>query len=274
MIISGTAQFAIDQLSKVRDEYNTDPQQGPSRITEWHGLYDALLAYLGTLGQVRSRLAPLTGPLWSLIVYTYGGGAVPDQDPLDETPTDRWTTNTNILERELWMHPIVYNAAITYDSANPNKFKRQLEVFAADENPSSSPEPYGDTSALPPPYASNTVASVAQEVVKELGRGVTHYEDEYLVLRRTRSISTSYPVAMPLYSVRYIYQTAQIGMPANVAFSLPIFPPNPPQSLWGWRLRTQQSEFVGPTRVEQVFEWVLAAWSTLLYIPATANFPP
>jgi hypothetical protein len=272
MIISGTTGFAADQISLVRDEYTTDPQAGATRVTEWHGTKAALIAKQAELGG-RTRLYPIQGPLWSLVTTYTGGAAVPGQEPEDEVATDKWSTHTNILEKEIWMHPLVFAAAVAYDSANPNKFKRQLEKYAEEENPIVGPDCMSDSTSLASPYSSLQVHDVAEDVMIELGRGATHYEDEYLVLRRTRTISTTFPVSMPLYSTRLIYTTAQIPVPLNVLFSLPTFPDAPAQSSWGWRLRTQQSDFVGPTRIEQVFEWVLAAWSTLLYSTSSSNFP-
>ena len=243
------AIFKGAKLSIVRDEMAIDPQNGRARVVVWQGAKDDIY---GMLAELRLGTAPprlqtgQEGPLHTLTATfaTLNDGAT-------ETPTDKWTINTEVLEKAGFFHPTV-NAAMEA-SANPADWRMAVEDAVKD----------GTLVSFP---------GVQGQMFLELRRGATHFEDEYLVLRRTRSVSTSYTTQMSLTASRLIYSSSQLPVPTSVLFTLPNLPANPAQSQWGWRLRTQSSEVVG-TKVEQAHEWVLAAWSTLYYSVSGSAFP-
>lgn len=274
MTFTGTVQLAKVGYQLTEDRFFYDPQQLPTRRTVWEGTKTKLLALQQSL-PCQTELTNVKGQLYRLVATRVGGAALEHGQHSDPVWSDKWSIHTDALEKQIWAHPLIFAAAKAYDSENPNKFKRELEKYAEDSGAesASSPACLGNSNPLAEPYQAFVVYQVADLVLIELGRGCDHYEEECLTLRRVRSISTGFRTAMPLYTARLVYTSAQLSLPDDVRFSLPTFPANPAQAVWGWRLKQQQSEFLAPGRIEQSFEWVLAAWSTLLYEQSTANFP-
>lgn len=239
-----SAVFRGTALQLVRSNPVTDPVYGNATEIEYHGREAEILAALETFRSTcRCRVDSSQAPLFKLFVTfpnEYGSS--------DETPIDTWEVSTEPVQRSVWSHPLIdteMNAA-----ADPADYKTKVESAVNDNTV--------DLSAY----------TYAPMLVKELRRGVEQYETETIVLRRTRIVSPEYSTKPVLGETKFIYQASDIGVPADVQFSLPTLPSDPPQAKWGYRLRTQQVRFTYSKmglKVEQVTEWVLAAWSTLLY---------
>lgn len=247
------ALFKGQQLAIVRDEAVIDPQNGKGREIEWNGEKNAIYGVAAGLGTSARVRITQNGPL-HVLVATFQNL----QDGAPEVATDRWTVRTEVLEKDGFLHPAV-NADMEAYNAQVGLIEYRKELEGA----------VSEGRAL---ISGVAARPIAVQMVRELSRGATHFEDEYIVLRRVRTISAAYTTKMTLFGSRLIYASGQLPVPGNVLFSLPSFPANPPQAQWGWRLRTQESEFVG-NKVEQQYEFVLAAWSTLYYSTAGGNFP-
>lgn len=244
-IFKGTKQVQL-----VREEFVFDPQNGLVLEREFRGPTTAVNGLVGGMPSTLTFRTNQEGPVGSLIVrYPNGDNLVA------ETPVDRWEIDTEVLDRDGFYHPTIQAEMEAYTI--PASYRKQIED--AVENGTTSP-------------AVAATNPGANKIFLELRRGASHFETEFLVLRRQRTISPSYTGRLTLNATSLIYSALQLPVPALVGWTLPTLPSNPPQSQWGYRLRTQKTAFVG-NRVEQVHEWVLAAWSTLYYTVATSNFP-
>jgi hypothetical protein len=105
-------------------------------------------------------------------------------------------------------------------------------------------------------------------------RGAEASEEKRFVLRRRRTIPVEFAAPATVRAVELVYTTPKLitefDVPASV---IPLLPPDPgfqpADTLWGWRERANTSDFQPSiNKVEEVMEWVFAAWSTILYEPA------
>ena len=277
-MITGNPALASDRIVCVRDEYGRDPQGLPTRALEFHGLRPQVEAKAAEFN-MPCRIAPVRGDLWSVSISIAGAAAIDGGDPDAILWSDKYQIQTATLQQSIFQIPLSWTAATTYDSSNPARFKKQLEDFAENSGADTltSPDVLGDLTALPAPFADFTVQDVANLILNELARGATNFEVDCLTLSRQRSISSRIALPMPLYSTGKIYDAGQLNLPPDIYFSLPgtaanPLPPDPPQAHWGWRLRDQQSSFTAPGKIEQSFQWALAAWSTFLYEQSTTPF--
>jgi hypothetical protein len=264
-----SSQWKRSTLTISRDVILYDETNGNGREIEWTGRKEEIMGQANVLTGARKRITN-NGAVYTLTA-TWQGTTM-DQEPSAELPIDKWSYSTEVLEKDLFSLPVVVAAAQAHAGSNSSKFKVDMENYI--KEPTTDPDSFGDSTALPSVWGTGvTVSTIASKVATELRRGATHYEDARLVVRRQRSFNTRYPIPTPLYSLTYIYSTAelsyQFALPSYVHFSLPDtdqinadYPVE--QAEWGFRLRTQQSDVVG-TKVEQMFEWSLAAWSTFTY---------
>ena len=175
----------------------------------------------------------------------------------------RYEISTETLETEIWSHPSVIAEAAAYNlavaSQNGARTYRQLAEDVAE-----SVDTTVNVSAATYPNW--------QTVVEMLRDGVTGWEKEYIVFRRTRRIPSNF-VTTPsqlvanLGATSLIYSTAQLGLPAGLSFAVPDSDSLSPSSslyTWGWRRRPSNITFDG-SWIEQVGEFLLAEWATLFY---------
>ena len=263
-----SSQWKRSALTISRDVILYDETNGNGREIEWTGRKEEILGQANVLTGARKRITN-NGAVYTLTA-TWQGTTM-DQEPSAEVPIDKWSYSTEVLDKDLFSLPISVAAATAHAGSNSSKFRVDLENYI--KEPTTGPDSFGDSTVLAAPYDSTTVSAVAFKIVTELKRGGTHYEDERLIVRRQRSFNTRYPISTQLYGLSYIYSREELAyefaLPAFVYFSLPStadmnndMPVE--QALWGFRLRTQQSDVAG-TKVEQMFEWSLAAWSTFTY---------
>jgi hypothetical protein len=197
-----------------------------------------------------------SGPLYTLTTR------VPTLLSTEIGELDRWEISTESQDKSIFEHPIIIQDAATYDAqlTAGQRTYRQWALDAVDGKVTA------DVAGAWP---------YQESVIRHLKNGATGYQVDFIVLRRTRKvdITTANTIGkMNLSDGSYIYSTAQLQLPADVAFSLPSTPTAPSVDYaWGWKRRGQRAEIVGMF-VEQTIELVFAPWSTLLYSNSASNF--
>lgn len=184
---------------------------------------------------------------------------------------DKYEVNWEFEQREIWNHPVIRQAAIDYDSIVDGVSANYVDTFQKLAEDAVN----GPISAL----ASGDPVSGATfiEVVALLRAGIKNWEQEYISLRRTRTIPPDESGGCSVSAVSLIYTTEQLLVPATVAFQIPTdaqiaaFPnPDPTRLRWGWRRRPSTSTIQGQSN-EQVSEFLLAMWPLLFNSASTGN---
>lgn len=173
---------------------------------------------------------------------------------------DKYEIVWEMEQRSIWNHPTVKESMIAYDdalAAEGETFRKRAEDAVDNDSDNSD--------ILDPVFA---------QVVAHLRAGADTWEQEYVVLRRTRTIPPEFASPVSIAAASLIYTTGQLGLPGNVLFQLPdldaLVEPDPTNFQWGWRRRPSSSTIQGQSN-EQVSEFILAAWSLLYFTPATGN---
>jgi hypothetical protein len=179
-----------------------------------------------------------------------------------DTPADRYEITTESQDKSIFEHPLALAAADEWD-------------FTIQEGESSWRQSIEDAlEAEGTGLFSGKNDTTEGKVIRHLRGGVTGWQIDFLVLRRFRQVALQYANAagkIGLDDGQFIYSTAQLSLPAGVAFSLPSTPAAPSDDYaWGWRKRGQRVEIVG-NFAEQTVELVFAPWSTFLYTNASGN---
>lgn len=197
------------------------------------------------------------------IIEPNGTGQTTERTPLAVLPenlqlTERYEIATEFIEQDIFRHKAVSDAADTYDAgiaSGADTFRK----LAEDHVETGPPE----------------IVSVLGRVTQHLRKGVTGFEREYIILRRSRKLPyTGIAPVIPasILDGRFIYTTEQLLLPTSIAFSLPPLSSLPQSDWddvqWGWRRRPSSVVFDGDF-IEQSSEFVLAEWSLLLYEIAT-----
>lgn len=196
--------------------------------------------------------------------YENGLSRVTVYDPVSGPPDfDRYEISWEMEQREIWSHPTVKESMIAYDALSAGEadtFRKRAED-AVDSNTD-------DSDITDPVFA---------QVVANLKAGINSWEQEYIVLRRTRVVPPNLSSPVNISAASLIYTTAQLQLPGDVLFVVPsdaeiaTFPePDPDNFRWGWRRRPSTSTIQGQAN-EQTSEFLLAAWSLLFYTSATSN---
>lgn len=168
--------------------------------------------------------------------------------------TVRYEISNEFIEIDGFRHKTVSDEADAYDatvSTGGDTFRKRVEdgISTATSDPS----------------------NILNRMILHLRKGVTGFEREYIVLKRSRKLPYAGAASVPQASIldgRFIYSTAQLGIPASVAFSLPDLASLPTSGWtdvqWGWRRRPSSVVFTGEY-IEQSSEFALAEWSLLYY---------
>ena len=177
--------------------------------------------------------------------------------PQIATSDVRYEISTEFLEQDIFRHKTVSDDADTYDAALADGADtyRKFAEKAVDEIKAS-------------------ITPIQQRVTEHLRKGLTGFEREYIVLRRSRKVpyfgkaSGSGFVKAAVLDGRFIYSTGQLLLPAAIGFTLPDLSALPTSDWddvqWGWRRRPSSIIFTGDF-IEQSSEFVLAEWSLLAY---------
>lgn len=189
---------------------------------------------------------------------------VPQNDPTEVAELDRYEIFTESQDKSIFEHPTIIADAEDYD-ANLTTGDETYQKIAED-NVDSSKGFTGSYFSDPTPQLAR-----ANSVIRHLKAKATGFQNDFLGLRRFRQIDTVYAYAAGKFNLEqstFIYTTAQLNLPANVAFAIPSAPSDPSSDYsWGWRRRGQRVEIIGQY-AEQTVELLFAPWSTLLYEPA------
>lgn len=174
----------------------------------------------------------------------------------DEVEPDRYEITTESADKSIFEFPDVITDAETFDAALATgalTYRKRAEDAVNEDD-------------VGPTVLFGTV-------VRHLKAGVTGWQVDFLTLRRFRRLNLEYAYGAGKFSLddgSYIFTTAQLNLPSNVAFSLPVTPDGTTDFSWGWRKRGQRVEIIG-NQAEQTVELVFAPWSTLFYTNATGN---
>jgi hypothetical protein len=241
-------------VTLVRSEVIKDPNLGVTVEQEYHGPEAAItgleLSYRNNRN-ASTRRGTAQPPVRSLIVR-FGSESPSDQ------PVDTWRVSWETLDKDMFL----CSNAIAESTAtgNPATYRKQVEEAVSK----------GDA-------ASTLSGTIQRQLYLEISRGATHFRDRYLTLRCRRLVSAS---STAVYTVSSqpgpIYSTAQLPVPAGIFAKLPgtsgnAFPGNPAQAQWGWLNVGFDTDYIG-NKAEISLEFVLSAWSTLVYATATGNF--
>ncbi len=212
----------------------------------------------GTNNQAVARLSEGSGEL--VLSRPLGNSA-------DDWTPDRYEIVTEFVEKEIWSSPDVVAEAAAFDAtiSSGDKTYRKLAEDTAQE--------------IDPVSVSAVTYPLFAKVVRHLKNGVTGFEREYVVLRRSRRIQrqlNSRGNPNPVASIGdglLVYSTAQLLLPADVNFSVPdtsTLTASSSDYFWGWRRRPSQSVIEG-LFVDQTSEFILSEWSTIHYEQSTVD---
>lgn len=260
------AQIGTPGATMVESGRDFDPTNGYTYWSKYEGneqsIYGLEAAFAAAGNKVRvSR----DGPVFMLEVR-YGAPANGQQ----EVPQDKWNFDIDFVNVSIWSAPDVISAAATAASET-NALSG--DTFTADDFINYWRRAIKDKMGEPTPDSADEsgFAEPLKEIYANIVRGQEAFEVERPVLTRVRTISVSYAGAVVLEAKPVFYSTAKLialfNLPASIAGRLPANPAfTPDYTQWGWKKRKDTSEFVlALNKVQEVKDWVFAAWSTLTY---------
>lgn len=257
-IIKGTAAVQL-----VRQEYRYDPQvNGTVFESEYHGSTKSALGFFGrNKGTGNNVSVSLDNGTGRVVIQRAVG-----TDGEQTQTTERYEVAIEFLEKDIWQNTQIAQEARRYNelidlsgSAEDLYYREACEEIAVKKlqftiNPTDYP--------------------LAAQVVRYLRDGVTGWETEYVVVKRSRKIArSSSPQIATVGEGKYIYSTAQLGLPNDIAFSVPdssTLTPISSDYVWGWRRRPSTSTIEGMF-IDQNSEFILSQWSTLFYTVSQDN---
>lgn len=241
-------------IQLVRQEYRYDPQQQASIVErEYQGsTASALGLYSKTSGGNTNVSVQLDGGIGRVVTQ------VPTFVTVNQEYTERYEVVTEFVEKDIFQIPAVAQEAREYNDS--------VDAGGAED------DPYYREAAEQVATNKLTLTGINQwtyfnQVVRYLRDGVTGYELEYVVIKRSRRIPRGSGTVASIGDGLVYYTTAQLLLPDDVAFSVPNSTSLTPISsdyAWGWRRRPSQSVVEG-MYVEQSSEFILSQWSTLAY---------
>lgn len=220
-------------------------------VYRWIGLPSEIDAVENMVGKGPEKSRTQEGPFDALEV-TYGNT---DQNGANEV-TEKWEDDSESLEKD-----IMFSSLAKKISADGQKEIRRWR---------SNPETDLDVGQSDPDFPNDP--ENMRDLQAEILRGVESIQVKTVVLKRTRTIPAGMISPRKILKTEKFYSTAALialeQIPGDVANALPDDPgPNetPTNAAWGWMPRTSARQFVGHGKVEELDDWVFAAWSTKLY---------
>lgn len=246
---------------RASSEFQFDPQNGNVLVETWEGTKSQILAIVTGFRALGARIKMGNrGALWTLVATwpnefgsAPGGGAT-------ETPTEKWDIEIEWSQVDIRSSP-KFIAAFGGEEAVSKLISSCDQAIKQKQN-------------LTEYYAANGRPAPTADELKAYrlrARGAEGYEIKRPVISRKRTYSENYPQPITVDSVEKVYRTPAListfNVPPLIQKKLPPDPAQvPAESVWGWRLRKQDGTYtVSRNRVEEVQDWVFAAWSTLLY---------
>lgn len=244
----------IKEATLVKRDYSFIHGQGWTVTEEYHGGHNEIAGLFNGLAADGWSFAPPSkvGPVSILVASKQ---APPDGN--SDEYYDRFSINSEKVQYSIWDKKSVQDEGSTFFDS----YRGFIEDAVED----------GDESGL---EATLPIALYpeAWKVYTELVRGAESIEHEYITLRRERLVSLNYgsPIAITAGGAGKIYTTtgmeAAFGFPALTGITYPVDPGNAPTgTVYGWRVRTQEINYVQNLRAEINQDWVWAAWSTFIY---------
>ena len=240
--------------------YRYDPESGIYyRDQNWEGTSKAIDSFSSQLARNKTSHSADT---------QHGTGRLTVSTPLSnylDTLEVRYELVSEFIEKDSFSHPTISAAALAYDANidSETELTWRAEVEAAVQNG----------------YPDGSFDAVFDSQVKLLRNGITGYENENLVIRRYRKAPGTNPLGwrVSILDGKYIYTTAQLGLPDDLAWNLPDitdeaqFPVSiAGETKWGWRRRPTSNVWTREF-IEQSSEFVLAEWALLYYREATGS---
>jgi hypothetical protein len=248
-------------IQLVRQEYRYDPQQQTNVIErEYQGsTLSALGFYTKTAGGQNNVSVQLDGGVGRVVVQSPVGGS-----KSGEEYTEKYEVVTEFVEKEIWQIPKVAEEARYHDEkvdsngVEGDQYYREIAESCA---------------ARKAKYLNEAFYPEFKRVVRYLRDGVTGYELEYVVIKRSRRIPRGTTQVATIGEGLFYYTTAQLLLPDDISFSVPDSTKLTPihyDYAWGWRRRPSQCVIDG-MYMDQSSEFILSQWSTLAYKPAGGN---
>jgi len=279
----GSAGFQTTNYTLVSQNLSGDKQSGPSFTQVFEGTrvaLDALRRQFQNAG-ARVELTAPAGKATLSVTWASNGpsGLNPAGDPMasasSETPTDRWSIDSEPHQISVWKNPGVDEEAAKYASPGyPQEF------INPDTNEVSSGKPayrkgieYQVSVGKAYPYTRSDFPK-GYDVYQNLIRGEEYWNSDVPVVSLSRTYSLNYTgAAFPVSLKTRVYTRSALirtfGIPAIVADKIPADPTTPAiesDLIWGWRQRRQSDQYnLATRRVEESRSWEFAAWSRAFY---------
>jgi hypothetical protein len=249
----------------VSEERVFDEQTGFQTVATYEGFKAAVDSALGLLSNIRGlrmNSRQDNGP-WYRMTVSYAGTV----EGTDEPPVDTWSRIVEFAQEDIRNNPNVIKLVTAAAGVGATTAQIANKMFAWFKDIQDARK--ADPPALPEPH------DIGEDLVYELySRGAEAHEQKRIVVRRRRIIPVSFAQPATIRAVEIVYTTEQLIAAFGVPLEFqPLLPPNPPflpsNAMWGWRERSNTTDFVGSiNKTEETMEWVFAAWSTVLYDPA------
>ena len=230
------------------------------------------------------------GGVNSLLV-TFSGTAFGTDPETPEVPNDQWTVDTDYVQQSLWVNPKIIKLLGVDVDVQSVKFEayvadvralceRALTGYKFTNTPGTPSEPFvfeeaaaGSKGPLSPKQAGfedMVLYPSVPKIYSLLLLGAEAYEVERIVVTRSRTFTAGYTQRKPLDIIGKVYSPASFvstfSVPAIVSAQLPTPPTEkPPNTEWGYKQRGNNSTIMWSGKIQEKADWVLAAWSTLLY---------
>jgi hypothetical protein len=242
--------------TRIRSELAFDPTLGDGVTETWEGPRTAILSLYRQQRLLGYRCkARNAGAKWQFEIFIGRTEAA-------EQPIDRFTWDRDYIQQSIFNLP---QAAV-----EAAKFTDQgLFISAADYRKAIEDSV---TQGKANKWAADGLV-VGPFLFDLLSRGVEAYEVERLVLRRTRSFSTNFTPRIVLEPLPVVYSTQGLidtfDIPNEISAQFPKDPDKaftPSGTRWGWKTRHDSSDQIPALgKVQEIKEWVFAAWSTGIY---------
>ena len=192
---------------------------------------------------------------------------------------DRFTMNKEFIEKDIFEHPTVRAESAVWvatplpgQTNTQTKYRQYITNYATTDDHENK---FIFEFQFGPPNAQTY--PVAHQVAREIARGVTHYETEYLVMTRERMVSIVYGQKLTplpgatskIYSLRqisiiYDFPNGFIGIDMGDVVNQQN-DTSLTDTRWGWRNRRNEVTYIGGIKAEVLQDFAFAAWSTWIY---------
>jgi hypothetical protein len=249
-------------IQLIRKEYRWDPQQNAAMMeSEYQGsTLSAIGFYNKNIGGQSNVSVTMDGGVGRVLIQSPTSSKTSGVDDYVE----RYEVGVEFVEKDIFQVPAIAQEAREYDTMLDqlgdveSPYYRQLAEDVA-------------TNKGNKPNAS--IYPLFEKVVRYLRDGVTGYELEYVVIRRSRKIPRGSSNVAAIGDGLLVYSTAQLGLPDDIAFSVPdssALTPISSDYIWGWRRRPSTSSVEG-MYIDQNSEFILSQWSSLFYTASTTE---